>query len=60
MPSLIPSPDCWGEPVAASSSEASEGICKFNLGLAAPDLEPLVFVLDGGANSGVPDVRGGG
>lgn len=60
VPSLIPKPDCWGDPETASSSDASEGICKFNFGRAAADLEPLVLVLDGGANSGVPESRAGG
>ena len=60
VPSLIPKPDCCGDPEAASSSDASEGICRLSFGRAAPDLEPLVFVLEGGANSGVPESRGTG
>lgn len=60
VPSLIPKPDWRGEPETASSSDASDGICKFSFGRAAPDLEPLVLVLEGGANSGVPESRGGG
>ena len=43
---------CDGDPPAAESlSSASEGICRLSLG-RAPDFDPDVFVLEGGANSG--------
>jgi hypothetical protein len=45
-----PPDGCAESPTADSPSEASEGICKFNLG-RAPDLDPDVLDRCGGGNS---------
>ena len=42
------------DPVPPSSSDASDGICTFNLG-RAPPFDPLVSLLEGGANSDALD-----
>jgi hypothetical protein len=41
--------------VPISSSDASDGICTFSRGRAAPDFEPFVSLREGGANSDVVD-----
>ena len=51
----LAAPEPCGDPVPISSSDASEGICTFNLGRAAPDFELFVLVREGGANSDVVD-----
>ena len=60
---MVGPPDTLGDDptVADSPSEASDGICRFNFG-RGPDLDPLVFDLDGAANSGggFGPVGGGG